>query len=64
MIHLFENETCDEDDVLKLLDVSLDNLNSKYVSKARRQVNKIENILKVIINNDKPSKYIRIKCLK
>lgn len=57
MIHLFENETCCEEDVLELLDISLDNLNNKYVSKARRQVNKIEDLLKFMNKNEKKINY-------
>jgi hypothetical protein len=53
MIHLFENETCCEEDVLELLDISLDNLNSKYASKARSHINKIEKLLGLVKISDK-----------
>jgi hypothetical protein len=51
MIHLFEKETCCEEDVIELLDISLDNLNSKYAERAKKNVHKIERMLGFINQN-------------
>ena len=55
MIHLFENETCCEEDVIQLLDICLDNLNNKFAGKARKKVNKIQKMLNSM-NNDQSLK--------